>query len=107
MTAPLLRRPGRAWKGASVSKFSRSGIWVAPDSIPSMGYCMRTPDYHYVAWMNWDTHQSLAWELYDRRRDPDENVNRSGRPEQATLLARLEAERMVGWRTMVPGRDPH
>jgi len=103
--APLFRHPGRAWKGATFSQFLRSGIWVAPDSIPYMGYSMRTPDYHYVAWMNWDTHQYVAWELYDRRRDPDENVNLSGRPEHATLLARLEAERLAGWRAVVPAHD--
>jgi arylsulfatase A-like enzyme len=103
--APLFRQPARAWKGATFSQFLRNGIWVAPDSIPYMGYSMRTADYHYVAWMNWDTHRYVAWELYDRRRDPDENVNLAGRPEHATLLARLEAERLVGWRAVVPGQD--
>jgi len=103
---PLFRQPGRPWRGATFSQFLRSGIWVAHDSIPYMGYSMRTADYHYMAWMNWDTHHYVAWELYDRRRDPDENVNLAGRPEHAALLARLEAERLAGWRTMVPGRNP-
>ena len=101
---PLVSAPGRTWKGAVFSQFLRNGIWVAHDSIPYMGYSMVTPDYHYVAWMNWDTRSWVAWELYDRRKDPDENVNLAVRPEHAALLARLERERVAGWRAAVP--DP-
>jgi hypothetical protein len=69
-----------------------------------MGYSMLTPEYHYVAWMRWDTRRYVAWELYDRRQDPDENVNLAGRPALAPVLARLEAERMAGWRAVRPPR---
>lgn len=99
---PLFEDPGREWKSATFSQFLRNGIWVAPDSIPYMGYSLLTPAYHYVAWMNWDTRRYVAWELYDRRGDPDENVNLAGRPEHAALVARLEAERLAGWRAVVP-----
>lgn len=99
---PLFSDSGRAWKGAVFSQFLRSGIWVAQDSIPYMGYSMVTPDYHYVAWMNWGTRQYVAWELYDRRVDPGENLNLAGRPDYAALLASLEAQRVAGWRAAVP-----
>lgn len=99
---PLFSDPGRTWKRAVFSQFLRGGIWVAQDSIPYMGYSMVTPDYHYVAWMNWDTRKCVAWELYDRREDPEENVNLAGRLDQATLLATLEAQRVAGWRAAVP-----
>jgi arylsulfatase A-like enzyme len=99
---PLFSDPGRQWKGAVFSQFLRNGIWVAPDSVPYMGYSMLTPDYHYVAWMNWNTRRYVAWELYDQRADPGENTNLADRPGQASLLARLEAERIAGWRAAAP-----
>jgi len=99
---PLFREPGRPWKRAVFSQYLRSGIWVGRDSIPYMGYSMLTPDHHYVAWMRWDTRRYVARELYDRQHDPDENVNLAGRPEHASLLARLEAERVAGWRAAQP-----
>lgn len=101
--APLLAAPHQPWKQAVFSQFLRNGIWVAQDSIPYMGYSLLTPAYHYVRWMNWDTREYVATELYDRRRDPDENVNLANRPEHAALLERLEAERIRGWRAAVPG----
>jgi iduronate 2-sulfatase len=99
---PLFRNPGRPWKRAVFSQFLRSGIWVARDSIPYMGYSMLTATHHYVTWMRWDTHQYVARELYDRRQDPDENVNLAGRPEWASLLVGLEVERVAGWRGALP-----
>ena len=101
---PLLANPQRPWKGAVFSQYLRNGIWVAKDSIPYMGYSMLTADWHYVAWMNWTTRQYVAWELYDRRADPMENVNLASRPERAALLARLETERLAGWRAAMPAK---
>lgn len=92
----LLSNPDAPGKSAVFSQFLRSGIWVAPDSIPYMGYSMLTPEYHYVAWMNWNTRDYVAWELYDRRADPDENVNLSGRVDMKGILDRLEAQRILG-----------
>ncbi len=101
---PLLNAPDAPGKSAVFSQFLRSGIWVAPDSIPYMGYSMLTHDYHYVAWMNWDTKAFVTWELYDRRRDPDENINLAGRPEMKAVLDRLEAQRVLGWRAAASSR---
>jgi iduronate 2-sulfatase len=103
---PLFRNPRRPWKPAVFSQFLRNGVWMARDGVPYMGYSMLTPEYHYVAWMRWDTRRYVAWELYDRRQDPDENVNLAGRPALAPVLARLEAERMAGWRAVRPPGAP-
>jgi len=99
---PLLTGGPRPWKSAVFSQYLRSGIWVAPDSIPYMGYSMLTDRWHYVAWMNWSNHQYVAWELYDRRQDPQETVNLVADAAYAAQLDRLEAERLAGWRPARP-----
>jgi arylsulfatase A-like enzyme len=99
---PLFERPHRPWKSAVFSQFLREGIWQAPDGISYMGYGMRTERYNYVAWMNWQTTEYIAYELYDHRTDPGENVNLAGKPEYAAIIADLEARREAGWRGALP-----
>ncbi len=99
---PLVKNPARPWKPAIFSQFLRSGIWVAPDGIPYMGYSMRTDRYHYVTWVNWDTKAVAATELYDLLADPDENANLAGKPESAPTLTELETRRRAGWRAALP-----
>jgi arylsulfatase A-like enzyme len=99
---PLLEDSSRPWKRAVFSQFLREGIWIAPDGIEYMGYSMRTEQYRYTAWMNWQTNQFVARELYDHRDDPDENVNLAGRPEYSTVVADLETQRRAGWRAALP-----
>jgi choline-sulfatase len=101
---PLLEDPERSWKQAAFSQFLRTGIWVAPDGIPYMGYSMRTDRYRYTRWMNWETRQYVAAELYDHHGDPDETVNLAGRPEYSGVVAELEAQRQAGWRAALPSR---
>ena len=102
---PLLDGKPRPWKAAVFNQYLRSGMWVAPDSIPYMGYSMLTAEWHYVAWMNWETKQYVAWELYDRQRDPNENVNVAGDSTKRVLLQALERQRVAGWRNAVPPGD--
>jgi hypothetical protein len=40
-----------------------------------MGYAVRTADYFYARWINWKTKNEAGEELYDLRRDPQENIN--------------------------------
>ena len=101
---PLFQDPARAWKPAIFSQFLRHGIWVGPDSLPYMGYSMRTDQYHYVTWMNWETKETAARELYDHRVDPDETRNLAGDPNRAATLVELEAQRVRGWRAALPPR---
>jgi len=100
---PLMLDPDRAWKPAVFSQFLRDGAWIAPDSIPYMGYTVRTERYLYVAWMNWNTKTFVAHELYDHQIDPAENENVVDRPEYASVVAELEARRVAGWRAALPG----
>ncbi len=99
---PLIEQPERPWKSAVFSQFLREGIWAAPDGVVYMGYSLRTEAYHYVAWMNWATGAYVAYELYDHRIDPGENVNLAGQPAYAAILADLEAQRLAGWRAALP-----
>jgi arylsulfatase A-like enzyme len=100
--APLMEEPDRPWKKAAFSQFLREGGWVAPDGIEYMGYSLRVEDYRYTVWVNWETKEVAARELYDRRSDPQENVNLAGKAEYAGVIAELEALRQAGWRAAMP-----
>ena len=99
---PLVEDPTRPWKSAVFSQFLREGIRIAPDGIEYMGYAVRTDRYRYVTWVNWETGEVAARELYDHQADPGENVNLAGRPEHAGTLAELEEVRRAGWRAALP-----
>ncbi len=99
---PLLRDGARLWKSAVFSQFLRKGTWAAPDSQPYMGYSLLTEDHHYVRWIHWETKVVVARELYDRRKDPNENENLAARPDHATLLDSLERQHAAGWRAARP-----
>ena len=99
---PLVEDPDRPWKSAVFSQFLREGIWIAPDGIEYMGYAVRTDRYRYVTWVNWETGEVAARELYDHETDPGENVNLAGQPEYAGTLAELEQVRLAGWRAALP-----
>lgn len=103
---PLMDNPDQPWKPAVFSQFLREGIWIAPDGIEYMGYAVRTDRYRYVVWIDRETGQLTASELYDHQMDPDENVNLAERPEYAETLAELEALRQAGWRAALPRGDP-
>jgi arylsulfatase A-like enzyme len=105
-SVPLIDNPNRPWKKAVFSQFLREGIWTAPDGIEYMGYSIRTERYRYVAWMNWETKEYVAYELYDHQTDPAENLNLAGQPQYAAIVAELEAQRKAGWRAAMPDDLP-
>ena len=85
----IMRDPGRAGKTAARSQFLRSGIWRAPDGRDYMGYTIRTDEYRYVEWFDWETGDLAARELYDHRTDSQENENVVDRAEHAKIAAEL------------------
>jgi iduronate 2-sulfatase len=99
---PLVRHQDRPWKRAVFTQFLRKGRWVGQDGVETMGYSMRTEQYHYVAWMNWATRRITARELYDLKADSLETTNLAPRPELRPVLERLEAQRREGWRAAEP-----
>jgi iduronate 2-sulfatase len=101
---PLFRYAAQPWKTATFSQFLRHGIWVGLDSLPYMGYSIRTERYRYATWEQWDTRQTTARELYDHQADPDETRNLANDPAMAATLDSLEARRQAGWRAARPAR---
>lgn len=99
---PLMEMPEFPGKTAAFSQFLREGAWIAPDGVEYMGYSVRTDRYRYTAWMNWETKEFVAWELYDHETDPGENVNVVDRPDYADARVEMEARRVAGWRAARP-----
>ena len=98
----LLSDCTRQWKSAAFSQFLREGIWTAPDGVEYMGYAIRTQRYRYVEWVNWQTRQHAARELYDHEQDPSENTNLAELPGHRDLVQELARRLHAGWRAAVP-----
>jgi arylsulfatase A-like enzyme len=87
--APIMRDASLAGKSAARSQFLRSGRWQAPDGRDYMGYTIRTNEYRYVEWFDWETGDLAARELYDHRIDSQENENVVDLPEHAAAAGKL------------------
>lgn len=74
-------------------------------SIPRIGEAfaraIRTVDYRLVEWSS-TNNNFKAYELYDHRNDPGENVNIARLPENKQTLDRLTEQLHTGWRKAVP-----
>ena len=101
-SVPLFKNPGIHWKEAVFSQFLREGIWRAPDGKTYMGYSIRTENLRYVEWINWDTKEFAANELYNLQNDPQENINVVNRPENTDTVNILKEKLRNGWRAAVP-----
>jgi arylsulfatase A-like enzyme len=88
--APVLADPTRTFKDAAFSQFPRRH-----EGFDYMGYAVRTERYRYVEWVDKLTAGTVARELYDAGRDPEENINLAGVPEQSAVVRDL-SERL--WR---------
>ncbi len=67
---PLLADPDKPWKEAAISQYPRS-----QGGKSYIGYSIRTESYRYVEWIQKDTGETFARELYDHEKDPQENQN--------------------------------
>ncbi len=102
---PLLDNPDRPWKKAVFSQFLREGVWIAPDGIEYMGYSIRTDRFRYVEWINWETKELAAKELYDHETDPQENENIVDNLQYAGYVQTLAGQLKAGWRKAIPAQD--
>ncbi len=101
--AALLINPSLKWKSAAFSQFLREGIWISPDGKEYMGYTIRTDRYRYVEWINWETKEKAAAELYDHNNDPMENKNIALLPGNDEILKEMSGRLKAGWRAALPG----
>jgi arylsulfatase A-like enzyme len=97
-TVPLLNNPEAAWKPAAYSQYLREGGWRGPDGITYMGYTVRTEQFRYVEWYNWDTHELAAKELYDHRTDHEENSNIAADPAFTGQVSELAGQLRKGFK---------
>jgi arylsulfatase A-like enzyme len=91
---PLLKNPKLPWKKAAFSQYPRGKV---------MGYSMRNKNFRYTEWKNKQTDKVLARELYDHRKDPQENVNVAALPEYKKDVKHLSQILKRGWRAALPG----
>ena len=82
--APLLDQPRLELRKAAFSQYPRgdSGGTI-------MGYSMRTDRYRYTEWRRLRNSELCERELYDHRKDPQENVNAVCLPEYARAVKEL------------------
>lgn len=105
---PLLKDPGQELKSAVFSQYVRRPK-NTPDRKRYMGYSMVTSKYHYVEWYHWDNAAKTAGdlaavELYDRRMDPEENINVADLPENSGVVRGLSKQLKAGWKAALLDR---
>jgi arylsulfatase A-like enzyme len=99
---PLFSEPEKPWKNAVFSQFLRSRIWLAPDGVPYHGYSIRTLDFLYVEWINENTGELAATELYDLQKDPQENRNVILESDYTEIVAEMAERLKAGWKAALP-----
>ena len=66
-----------------------------------MGYSIRTDQYRYVEWYEWDQSNTIGAltnkELYDHETDPGENINIASFTENKEIIKVLSYQLEKGW----------
>ena len=70
---PVLKDPTQSVKPAAYTQHPRPAYYKKQPE--NMGVSVRTPRYRYTEWREFNTGKIIARELYDHRRDPEENSN--------------------------------
>jgi iduronate 2-sulfatase len=82
--AALLDNPKLPGSPTAISQYPRGNV---------MGYSMRTDRYRLTLWQKREApHETMAVELYDHEKDPDENANVAHAPDNAALVEELTAQ---------------
>jgi iduronate 2-sulfatase len=105
--APVLTSPRREVRQAALSQHPRPAYYK--DAPETMGYSIRTERFRYTEWRDWKSGETVARELYDHRRDPDETRNLANDPahrrdvaDGAKQLAKFHPIVRPGWKPVLP-----
>ncbi|MHC4123783.1 MAG: sulfatase [Planctomycetota bacterium] len=100
--APLLDNPKLPWKQAAFSQYPRGKRYrYEPERGDAMGRSIRTDRYRYTEWTEPDG-KLVGVELYDQKKDPQNNVNVAGKPQNKELAKKLSKQLQEGWRAALP-----
>jgi len=92
---PVLRDVGRSVKSAAFSQYPRGH-----QGRGLMGYSMRTDRWRYTEWIDRETGEAVARELYDHVNDPAENENVAEKADNRAVVKQLSTQlaKGEGWR---------
>ncbi|QDU71474.1 sulfatase [Mucisphaera calidilacus] len=93
---PLFTEPDRDWKPAAFSQYPRGGGMTGGRSL--MGDAMRTDRYRYIAWIDRQTGERVAEELYDHGRAGQPSANLVDDPSHAEGLEACRRLHAGGWK---------
>jgi iduronate 2-sulfatase len=94
---PMIGDPTKELKAAAFSQYPRTVRGKNGKKL--MGYSMRTDRYRFTRWVHIsDLTRVDAVELYDHEKDPQENRNIAGNPENSELIKRLTKQLKAGWK---------
>ena len=110
---PLVDDPNvPSWKQRVFTQYPRGGRGPLPQA---MGYSMRTDHFRYTEWVHfpgrplfqpfWNV--SYGTELYDLKRDPEENWNRADDPDYLEIRLKLSAQLHAGWKVARRDVEPY
>jgi iduronate 2-sulfatase len=100
---PLTENPELEWKKAAFSQFLLGRYGRTTTVVgEQMGYAIRTDQYRYVEWYNWDKEENIADtfisnELYDHFIDPQENSNIAQDPANKKVIEELSLQLKKGF----------
>lgn len=89
---PLLEETETEWNKPAISQFPRPGYYNGKPEF--MGYSMRTDKYRYTKWINIETGEAFARELYDHHTDPYEAENLAVEENYMETIADLDRDLM-------------
>ncbi len=107
---PLLDDPKQLWKTAVFSQFLQGRFGRMHKDYEGneyMGYAIRTDQYRYVEWYEWNKEEEkkgefLSNELFDHNIDPQENKNIANEIEHEKTVELLSQQLKLGWRYAKP-----
>jgi len=94
---PLIDNPKREWKKAAFSQYPRN----IPGQGRAMGYSMKTDQFRFTQWAVPEKN-FVEYELFDHKKDPQENVNLAKDSKYAGKVQELAAMLKAGWREAAP-----